>query len=417
MHIQTGMKHFLSFLIATVMGFFCAGQTRTLDEYIQLARENSAKLYDLQNQILSNRIDSEILKATTKTQLNFISNEMYAPVIHGWGYDEIITNLAQVSGMVQATKVFLSKGHLAAQYRKIALANQSLLDTILLSTKDLVKTITEQYIAAYGDQLTLDNSKELLGLLKKEDTVLKRLAEANVIKQTEFLAFDITMQQQELTYLQSQIQYNADFLTLNYLSGIVDTTIHRVVEPKLEDSLPHDFYSSVFYQQYITDSLRIMAERRLIHYGYRPSFNAFSDGGFNSSLKNTPYKNIGFSFGVNIKVPLYDAHQKSLKYEKLGIEERTRLKKKNFLFSQYNQQIGQLTIQLRGIDQLFDRIRQQVTYTKALIMAYDKLFETGDVRITDFVTAIANYLNAQNAYRQNLISRLKIINQINYWNQ
>jgi len=410
------MKYFFVFFI-TFSPAFCFGQNRSLNEYIRLAKENSATLKSFQDQILSNSLDSLILKATTKTQLNFVSNEMYAPVIKGWGYDEIITNLAQVSGLVQATKIFLSKGNLATQYRKIALQNQSLRDTLLLSTKDLVRTIGEQYITAYGDQLTMDYSKELFDLLKKEEEILKKLAQSNVIKQTEFLAFNITMQQQELTYLQAQIQYNADYLTLNYLAGIVDTTIIRIEEPKLEDSLAHDFYSSVFYRRYVTDSLRIVNERRLIGYSYRPSFNAFTDAGFNSSLQNTPYKNIGFSFGVNIKMPLYDGHQKSLKYQKLDIEERTRLRNKSFFINRYNQQVAQLNIQLRAIDQLFERIKQQVDYTKTLIMAYDKLFETGDVKITDFVVAITNYLNAQNSFRQNFISRLKIINQINYWNQ
>jgi outer membrane protein TolC len=399
------------------MPAFCFGQGRTLNEYIQLAKQNSATLNSFQNQILSNRIDSQLLKATMKTQLNLVSNDMYAPVIHGWGYDEIITNLAQVSGMVQATKSFLSKGHLAAQYRTIALQNRSLLDTLLLSTKDLVKTITEQYITAYGDQLILDNSKELFDLLKNEETILKKLAQSNVIKQTDFLAFNITMQQQELTYLQSQIQYSTDFLTLNYLAGIVDTSVHRIEEPELKDSMNHDFYGSIFYQRYVNDSLRIVNERRLINYSYRPGINAFTDGGFNSSLQNTPYKNIGFSFGVNIKVPLYDGHQKSLKYQKLDIEERTRLKNKSFFLNQYNQQVAQLNSQLRATDLLFEKIKQQVDYTKALIMSYSKLFETGDVRVTDFVTAITSYLNAQNSYRQNFIGRLKIINQINYWNQ
>jgi outer membrane protein TolC len=410
------MKYFLTLTIFSVP-IFCFGQARTLDEYIQLAKENSATLKSFQNQILSNRIDSQILKATTKTQVNFISNEMYAPVVKGWGYDEAITNIAQVSAMVQATKSFLSKGNLAAQYRKIALQNQSLRDTISLSIKDLVKTITEQYITAYGDQLTVDYSKELYELLKKEADVLKKLAQSNVIKQTDFLAFDITMQQQELTWLQAQIQYNADYLTLNYLAGIVDTTINRIEEPKLEDSLPHDFYSSVFYQRFVTDSLRIVNERRLIDYSYRPTFNAFTDAGFNSSMQNTPYKNIGFSAGVNIKMPLYDAHQKTLKYQKLDIEERTRLTNKSFFINQYNQQVAQLYIQLNATNQLFEKIKQQVNYTKTLIAAYEKLLETSDVKITDFVTAITNYLNAQNSYRQNFISRLKILNQVNYWNR
>ncbi|HYV55310.1 MAG TPA: TolC family protein, partial [Chitinophagaceae bacterium] len=336
---------FLLTLAIIGMVVFCPGQTRSLNDFIQYARDNNATLKDLQSQVLSNLIDSQILRATTKTQLNFVSNEMYAPVIKGWGYDEIITNIAQVSGMVQATKSFLSKGNLATQYRKIALQNQSLRDTLLLSQKDLIRGITEQYISAYGDQLTMEYTKELYDLLKQESELLKKLAQANVIKQTEFLAFDITMQQQELTYLQAQIQYNADYLTLNYLAGIADTTIMKIEEPKLEDTVVHDFYNSVFYKRYITDSLRIRNERKLIDYGYRPTFNAFTDAGFNSSLQNTPYKNIGYSFGVNIKMPIYDGRQRNLKYQKLDIEERTRLTNRSFFINQYNQQVSQLNIQ------------------------------------------------------------------------
>jgi outer membrane protein TolC len=410
------MKHILtlSILFATVI---CYGQGRTLNEYIELAKQNSASIRSLKNQILSNQIDSQILKATTRTQVNFVSNEMYAPVIKGWGYDEIITNIAQVSAMIQATKTFLSKENLGAQYRRIALQNQSLRDTIFLSSKDLVKTITEQYITAYGDQLTMDNSQELYTLLKKESDVLKKLAQSNVIKQTDFLAFDITVKTQELTYLQAQIQYNADYLTLNYLAGIVDTTITRVEEPRLEDSLVHDFYSTAFYQRYVTDSLRIENERKLINYDYRPKVSAFTDGGFNTSLQNTPYKNIGFSFGVNIKKLIYDGHQKRLKYQKLDIEESTRLTNRTFFVNQYRQQVSQLLIQLHATDKLFEQINQQLNYTKTLIIAYDKLLETSDVKVTDLVIAITGYLSAQNAYRQNFISRLKIVNQLNYWNR
>ena len=411
------MKYLLTLYILLFADVLSYGQGRTLNEYLELAKQNSASIRSLQNQILSNQIDSQILKASTRTQLNFVSNEMYAPVIKGWGYDEIITNIAQVSAMIQATKTFLSKENLGAQYRRIALQNQSLRDTIFLSTKDLVKTITEQYITAYGDQLTMDNTEELYNLLKKESDVLKKLAQSNVIKQTDFLVFDITVKQQELTYLQAQIQYNADYLTLNYLAGLVDTTISRVEEPRLEDNVVHDFYSTAFYQRYVTDSLRIENERRLINYDYRPKVSAFTDGGFNTSLQNTPYNNFGFSFGVNIKKLIYDGRQKRLKYQKLDIEENTRLTNRAFFVNQYRQQVPQLLIQLRATDKLFEQINQQLNYTKTLIIAYDKLLETSDVKITDLVIAITGYLNAQNAYRQNIISRLKIVNQLNYWNR
>jgi outer membrane protein TolC len=409
------MKYYLILSIAflPILGY---GQSRSLNDYVQLAKQNSPTLKTFQNQILANSLDSQILRATNRLQVNFVSNNYYAPIIGHWGYDRDITNIGQVSAMVQASRTFLSAGNLAAQYRVIALQSQSLRDSLQLSLKDLERTITDQYITVYGDQLTVDYSKELFDILKNEEEVLKKLAQESVIKQTEFLAFDISLQQQELTYLQAQIQYNADFLTLNYLTGIVDTVIMRLEEPRLEDSLPRDFYSSVFYQRYVTDSLRIVNERKVINYSYRPAVNGFTDAGFNSSLQNTPYKNLGFSVGVNIKIPMYDGHQKKFKNQKLDLDEKTRLTNKSFFINQYTQQTVQLYRQLRETTKLFEKIRQQLNYTKTLVTAYEKLLETSDIKILDFVAAITSYRNAQNLFNQNQVSRLKILNQLNYWN-
>jgi outer membrane protein TolC len=408
------LLYILGFLFNVIVSI---AQQNKLDYFIEQALANSPLLKDYQNRQLSLALDSLIIRAGLKPQVNFVSNNLYAPVFGGWGYDEIITNKAQLSAMVQASKNFLSKASLAAQYEQIALQRRSLGDTLFLSRKDLRKTIIEQYITAYGELLTIDYSKELYDLMTKEEEALKKLAQSSVIKQTEFLAFDITLKQQELTYLQAQIQYNTDFLTLNYLAGIVDTTIVRLEEPRLNEGVLADIYSTVFFQRYTTDSLRIVNEKRLIEMSYRPSISAVTDAGYNSSLQNTPYKNFGFSVGLNIKVPLYDGHQKKLKYQKLDLEERTRIANRDFFLNQYRQQIKQLYIQLRGTDELFQKIKEQVRYSKTLIEAYGKLLETSDVKITDFVTAITNYMNAQNLFRQNFISRLKIMNQINYWNQ
>jgi outer membrane protein TolC len=411
-----GMKYSLPFLLC-LCTLVCHSQPRTLQNFIEEARLRSPLLRGYQAQILQLSIDSAILNATLRPQVAFVSNNLYAPVVKGYGYDEAITNLPQVSGLVQVSRNFLKSGAIAAQFRSLTLQAQSLRDTIQLSVRDLVRTITDQYITAYGDLLTLSYSKDLYDLLKSEEVALKKLAQASVIKQTEYLAFDITLQQQELTYLQAQIQYNADYLSLNYLAGILDTSVSVLAEPRFGDSLPHDFYSSVFYQRYVTDSLRIQNERRLITYSYKPQIGAFADGGYNSTLQNMPNKNFGYSIGINLRIPIYDGHQKSLKYHRLDIDEQNRIRNREFFIAQYQQQIGTLTRQLQSTELLFDKIKIQVNYTKTLIEAYGKLLQTGDVKITDVITAITNFLNAQNTFRQNIVSRLRIQSQIAYYNQ
>lgn len=410
------MKYTLS-LLCCFITVFCFSQPRTLQSFIDTARARSPLLRGYQAQILQLQLDSAILRATLRPQAAFVSTDLYAPVIKGYGYDEAITNKAQLSGLLQVSRNFLQSGAIAAQFRTLALQRQALRDTIQLSARDLGRTVTDQYITAYGDWLTLNYTRDLYDLLKSEEPALKKLAQSNVIKQTEYLAFTITLQQQELTYLQAQIQYNADYLALNYLAGIVDTTVGPVTEPQLGDSLPHDFYSSVFYRRYQTDSLRIENERRLVDYTYRPQISAYADGGYNSTLQNTPYKNLGVSAGISVRIPLYDGGQKKLRYQRLDIEERNRRTNRDFFVAQYQQQIGTLTRQLYSTELLFEKIRTQVTYTKTLVEAYGRLLQTGDVKITEVITAITNFLNAQNTFRLNVISRLRLQSQIHYYNQ
>jgi len=106
-----------------------------------------------------------------------------------------------------------------------------------------------------------------------------------------------------------------------------------------------------------------------------------------------------------------------MKYEQIGIRERTREANKEFFVNQYTQQIAVLNQQLNAIDSLVPKINKQIEYAHTLIIANNKLLETGDILMRDYVIAINNYLNAQNMLTQNTINRLRIINQINYWHQ
>src|SRR5437763_11451836 len=139
---------YLATISVFLVHILCFGQTRTLNDYIRLANENSPLIRGYQSQIFSLQLDSAILRASLRTQVNFISNELYAPTIAGYGYDPAITNVANVSGLVQATRSFLPRGYLASQLRSIGLQAQSLQDTIQLSLRDLTRAITDQYITA-----------------------------------------------------------------------------------------------------------------------------------------------------------------------------------------------------------------------------------------------------------------------------
>jgi outer membrane protein TolC len=391
-------------------------QQTSLPYYLNAAKQNSPALRDLRNQIAGLQLDSEILRASFGPQVNFISSNNYSPVVRGYGYDGAVTNTANVSGLFQVSRNYFARGNMAEQYRFISLAQAGLRDTITLSQQDISRAITDQYINAYADQLTSQFNREIFELMKQEDTVLKRLTQAGIYKQTDYLAFYVTMQQQELNYQQAIIQYNSDFLGLNYLAGIRDTTIREIQPPKISDSIVGDFYQSVFFTRFRTDSLRFSNEKALINFQYKPRLGAYADAGYLSSLQYLPYRNFGFSAGLSLLVPIYDGHQKQKRLASVNLRQQTSLYNRDFYVGQYQLQVQQLKQQISAIDMLVMQINKQIEYTRTLIIANGKLLQRGDIAVKDYITAINAYLVARNLLTQNNINRLRIANQIAYWN-
>ena len=409
------MKRVFILLFCTALLFNSRAQQNNLDYFVNQAIASSPLLKDFQNQILSFSLDSQIIRAALKLQVNGISNNSYAPIIKGYGYDEVITNGQQVSALAQVSKSFLGGKTINTQIANLQLQSQAIANSVKMSEQDVIKTVTDQYIATYGEQLQLDFYNEINSLLKKEDSLLKKLTQDNAFKQNEYLGFIVILQQQLLTTAQLETQYKFDYATLNYLAGIVDTTAARLEDPQLNSRTFGDFTKSIFYQQFVLDSLKLANDRMLVDINYRPKINAYGDVGYNSSLLYLPYRNFGASIGLNVTIPIYDGKQRKLQYAKIDLQDRTRMYKRNFFFQQRNQQILQLMQQLNATDRLIDQIDKQIKYTETLIKVNEKLLAAGDIRLTDFILTLSNYFNARNLVTQNHITHLKIVNQLNYW--
>ena len=409
-----------SFFTALVMIFVCGstmGQQKNLDYFIQQALGNSPLLKDYQNQVQINLADSQRIRAGYKPQVNGTSSNAYAPVIKGYGYDGAITNGGQLSALVGVNQALVSRKNLNTQFEALRLQNQGIENTAKLSEQDLTRTIIAQYITAFGDMQQLRFAREVNALLKKEENLLKALTETNVYRQTDYLTFLVTRQQQELSVKQLSIQLQNDYATLNYLSGIVDTAEAALAEPVVTLKQLPEISQSVFFRKFTLDSLQLGNSRSLIDFNYKPKVNLYADAGYNSTLAYQAYRNFGTSFGVNITVPIYDGKQKKLQYSKISIAEKTRLGYKDFFTAQYSQQVAQLLQQLKATGELIEEINHQIKYAEGLINVNIKLLETGDAKIADLVIAVNNYMTAKNLLTQNNSSRLQIINQINYWNR
>jgi outer membrane protein TolC len=411
------MKKLRLLLFALFVHLIAFTQDRSLDYYIQVGIENSPLLKDLKNQQRANLIDSMRIIAGYLPQVNAISSNSFAPTFGGWGYDGAITNGSNFSQLVSVSKQLVSKENLKNQHESIQILNESLKTSGKISEQDLRRAITAQYISSYGNYLQFNFNKEVLLLFKKEQNILKNLTEKGIYRQTDYLSFLVTMQQQEIQTSQTKNIFQNDFSSLNYLCGLIDTSAVPLKKPEIFLSILPDAENSVFYQQFLNDSLRLRNSDALIDYRYKPKVNIYGDGGYLTSFSGQAYKNLGVSVGVNLVVPIYDGKQKKMQHDKIGIAEQSRQQYRDYFKTQYSQQISQLFQQLHAANKIVQQSEDQIKYAETLIEANQKLLETGDAHMADYILAIGNYMNAKNIITLNSINQLQIINQINYWNR
>ena len=407
-------------LLSVFAGFLTSAKAqqpvKKLAYFFDEAVKRSPLLKDYNNQLQTSKIDSMRIKAGYLPQVTASSSGMYAPVVNGYGFDEILTNGKALDALLNVNYNLVSKKNINNQLQSIHLSADSVKFVAGVSVLDLQKTVTDQYITAFGSQQQAVFNRDVYLLLSKEEDVLKKLTRANVYKQVDYLTFLVTFKQQQLQWKQAELQLKNDYSTLNYLAGIADTAITELEEPVIEPvvSLTDQ---SFFIRKFEIDSAKNINQRHAVDFSYKPKLGVYANGGYNSSFALQPYRNFGTSAGFTVSVPIYDGHQKKMLYDKLRISQRTSTAYKEFFLNQHAQQLILLKQQIKDQNELYRQVTEQIKFTKSLIQVDSKLLQTGDIRVADFVIAINNYLAAQNLWRQTNINRLKLINQLNYWNR
>lgn len=403
------------------LGFFLVqilnAQQQDLDYFLTRGLQNSPLLKDYQNRQKSARIDSLRLRAKLGLQINATSVDSYAPVINGWGYDEVKTDIANVSALAGLTREIIGNDNLRNKYQAVSLESSSTSIQGSLSEKDLKKSIISQYILTYGDQQQQALNTGINAVLRQEEQVVRRLTETGVYKQTEYLSLLVNLRQQEIHAMQSAIRSKTDLELLYALCGIDDTAYVILPEPALNLINPGGPHATLLYRQFELDSLKLLNADRQINFDYRPKLSVYADGGYLSSLSYMPQKNFGLSAGISLVVPIYNGGQKKLEHDQIAIAEETRAQYRNYFNSQYRQQIRMLMDQLASQDPLISQCNQQMTYSKTLIDANQDLLRTGDISITDYLLSVSNFINARNLLIDTMLTRYNLINEINYWSQ
>ena len=409
------MRRLISLLIFFSMALIAKSQ-HSLSDYQQMALKNSPVFINSQNKIQAYGLDSLLIEALGKPNVNLTSSDFFAPVVNGYGYDEIITNRGNYNAFLGVNYTIIGKNNRNNQFSSLNIQKQIIEASSKLNERDLGQAVATQYISVYGAQQLLLNTQAVIEILNKEEKILKKITEDGIYNQTDYLSFLVNYKQQQLSFEQLKLQTQSDLFFLNYLCGNLDTAFIYLDDPGLAVQPNIGSEKTIQFRLFFLDSLELQNSIEQVKFKYKPKINLFGDVGYNTSFQYNAEKNFGASAGLNFSLPIYDGSQRKIQLQKLNLSGKTRLSYIDFYRKQYTIKQMQLMKQISGTEKLIEESRNQLNISESLLNVNNKLLEIGSLRITDYILSLTNYMSSKSTLQQLFINKLQLINQFNYLN-
>jgi hypothetical protein len=407
-------RRFLLTIFLSVVTLIGYNQTHTLEFYLNEGLKNSPLLNEYRNQISSAVSDSLLIRAVKKPLVTAKSQLLYSPFYQNFGYDEIITDGGNYTAVMGISQNVFNKREQINKYEAVDIQKKLINNSARISTSEINKIITDQYLASYLSYSDYSFNNSFLELFIKEDEIVKQFVKSGICKQTDYLSLILETQSQEILVGQLKSQYRKDVMLLNQLCGLNDTVWYELVDPQLEIRGIPDITKAPSYIRYKIDSVRIENEKTAIDIRYKPRFNWFADAGFLTSNPWNFYKHFGYSAGVGFNMPVYDGKQRDIEKQKLEFEENSRKAYENNYHRQYFQQVQQLRDELKVLNETYIRMNNQIKTADQLVNALKDQLEAGIIQMTEYINAVKNFKTISRNINLVNIQKLQVINEINF---
>jgi outer membrane protein TolC len=407
-------KRYLFLLSFFFIELISLSQTRNLEYFINEGLQNSPLLNDLQNQLNSTLIDSLIIRAQRKPQIEGQSQLLYSPFNDHFGYDEVITDGGnyQIAGYVSQN--IFNRKIIENKYKTIDNQRQGISLNKKITMAELKRLITGLYLESYSVYSDLAFNSSFLELMKGQNQVINQFVKAGIFSQSDYLSLLVETQGQEIIISQLRNLFEKNIRLLNEACGIVDTAHIELMLPEIKPAETNTASDYLFLKQFTIDSLQIINERTALGLRYKPSVNWFADAGILTSKPETFYRHFGASAGVSLRIPIFDGQQKILEDQKLSIRENTRSFNNISSRKQYDQQYIRLKGELQGIKEIRSQLTEQLLISDQLVKSLKSQLEQGIAKMTDYLNALRNYRSINHTLNMTDIEMLSIINEMNY---
>jgi outer membrane protein TolC len=407
-------KRVLLILLLYGLTLMAHSQTRSLSFYLKEGIQNSPLLNDFRNQINSAAADSMLIMASKKPLVEAKSQLLYSPYYHNFGYDDVITDGGNYMAVMGVTQNIFNKRELSNKYRAVDLQKQLANNSSRISSNELIKVITDQYLVSFSDFEDFIFNKSFLVLFENENVIIKEFVKSGVCKQTDYLSLSVETQSQEILVSQLRNQFRKDLMSLNQLCGLNDTSYYELDKPQIEINGTPDITKSPAYIQYKIDSLKIENDRMSIDIRYKPKVNWFADAGILTSNPWNFYKHFGYSAGIGLNIPVYDGKQKDIEKQKLEFSENSRKAYENTYANSYFQQIEQLSNELNALNETSIQLEKQLATAEQLMKALKDQLESGIIQMTEYINSIRSLKTISRNMNLIKIQKLQVINEMNF---
>lgn len=389
-------------------------QTRNLEFYLSEGLRNSPLLNEYRNRLNSAIADSLLIRATKKPFVEAKTQLQYSPLYGNFGYDEVITDGGNYMAVMGVSQNIFNKRELNNKYAATDLRKQSILNASKISTAELNRIITTQYLATFYNYDDYLFNTTFLDLFYKENKIVKDFVKNGICKQTDYLSLLVETQSQEILVNQLKNQYRKELMFLNQLCGLNDSSSYELIVPQIDISGIPKIEKTPSYIQYKIDSIKIENEKLAIDIRYKPKVSWFADAGILTHDPFNFYKHAGYSAGLSLNIPIYDGKQRDIEKQKLEYNESSRQGYENNFRKQYSQQFKQFNIELNSLNELSERMKEQLQTSDQLVKALKQQLESGIIQMTEYINAIKNFKTTSRNLNLISIQKLQVINEMNF---
>src|SRR5664280_64000 len=387
------IRKFIFLFIISGLSLTGISQSRDLNYYLQEGLKNSPLINDLKNQFHSASLDSIIIAAQRKPQVEGRSQLLYSPYNDHFGYDEVITDGGNYQAVAYVSQNLFASKKAGNKYQALNYEKQGLNLSVKLSSAEIKKAITDLYLESFSVYSDLRFNVSFLDLMRNENMVVSRFVENGIYSQSDYLSLLIETGGQEVIVTQLRNQYRKNIMSLNEICGIVDTSEVMLQMPVIEQQRAVKNSDFLILRQYSVDSLRIINEKEALALRYKPSVTWFADAGILTSNPLNFYRHAGASAGVSLTIPIYDGHQKKTEMDKLSLKENSRSQYSDRKKKEYDQIYLRLNSELEGLRQVKAGLEKQLALSDQLVKSLRVQLENGIIKMQDYIIAIKNYRN------------------------